>query len=259
MTTMVDFHVDDQFADHPKVVGLPDHAVALWVRTGSWAARNHTDGYVPDAIVGRYCARPRRIVATLVDAGLWEVADGGYRFHDWPDYNPTRSALEDRKAADRNRKRRSRTGGMSRRDSERNPSGVTPEFHRDSERNPHGIRSDVSQGVPIPPLSGGGNPPGRAGARARVGGASTQESESFLPTTERETNANATKARERADARARAISACSRCDSSGYIGTQVCDHGLAGAASADTRASAMAAIRSSLGRTSPTARPDGAP
>jgi hypothetical protein len=84
------FRVDDSFYDHPKVFDLPDSAVALWTRAGAWAARNLTDGFVPAKMPARLCNDPETAVRALIDSGLWERTRGGYRFHDWAEYNPSK-------------------------------------------------------------------------------------------------------------------------------------------------------------------------
>lgn len=85
------FKVDDSFYDHPKIFDAPDCAVALWVRAGSWSARNLTDGHVPAKMPARLCDDPERATRELVDRGLWRRTKGGYQFHDWTSYQPTRS------------------------------------------------------------------------------------------------------------------------------------------------------------------------
>jgi hypothetical protein len=84
------FKVDDSFYDHPKVFDAPDCAVALWVRAGSWSARNLTDGHVPTKMPARLCDDPETAVRELVDRGLWRRAKGGYQFHDWTRYQPSK-------------------------------------------------------------------------------------------------------------------------------------------------------------------------
>lgn len=84
------FKVDDSFYDHPKVFDAPDCAVALWTRAGAWAARNLTDGLVPSGMPARLCDDPDKAVKALLDRGLWRRTRGGYQFHDWSNYQPTR-------------------------------------------------------------------------------------------------------------------------------------------------------------------------
>lgn len=100
------FKVDDSFYDHPKVFDAPDCAVALWTRAGTWSARNLTDGFVPAGMPARLCDDPDTAVKELVRRGLWSRTSGGYRFHDWAHYQPSRDAVEDLRAkrADAGRK-----------------------------------------------------------------------------------------------------------------------------------------------------------
>jgi hypothetical protein len=104
------FKVDDSFTDHPKVAAAGKAALALWVRAGPWSARHLTDGYVPAHMLSTFGGN-RAAANALVKAGLWTAEpDGGYRFHDWDQYNPSRAKVEaDREAtADRVRKWRER-------------------------------------------------------------------------------------------------------------------------------------------------------
>lgn len=108
------FKVDDGFADHPKVIALQASkhwkgALALWTLAGSWSSRHLTDGHVPSAVVTRLGCAPHDALA-LVEAGLWDQVDGGYRFHGWEERNPSREAVEADRAATRERVQRHRTG-----------------------------------------------------------------------------------------------------------------------------------------------------
>lgn len=89
------FKVDDSFYDHPKVFDAPDCAVALWTRAGCWAARNLTEGFVPSSLPARLCGDPDTAVADLLRRGLWVRASGGYRFHDWQQYQPSAEQVRD--------------------------------------------------------------------------------------------------------------------------------------------------------------------
>src|SRR5690606_27428588 len=104
------FKVDDSFYDHPKIFDAPDCAVALWVRAGCWSARNLTDGFVPTNMPARLCDDTERAVRELIQRGLWKRAKGGYQFHDWSDYQPTRASVEEQRAAARERMRKLRAG-----------------------------------------------------------------------------------------------------------------------------------------------------
>lgn len=88
------FKIDDSFYDHPKVFDAPDSAVALWVRAGTWSARNLTDGFVPSKMPARLCDDHATAVKELVERGLWKRVRGGWTFHDWASYQPTRESVE---------------------------------------------------------------------------------------------------------------------------------------------------------------------
>jgi hypothetical protein len=92
------FKVDDSFYDHPKVFDAPDCAVALWTRAGTWSARNLTEGFVPTGLPARLCDDHDTAVKELVRRGLWKRANGGWRFHDWAEYQPSKEAVEDLRA-----------------------------------------------------------------------------------------------------------------------------------------------------------------
>lgn len=104
------FKIDDGFYDHPKVEMLPDAAVALWVRAGSYCGKHLTDGVIPGRVARRFCDDPDKGIRALIEAGLWLPLDAdekpvsgvitqaiSYRFHDWSDFNPKRSeAIKER-------------------------------------------------------------------------------------------------------------------------------------------------------------------
>lgn len=99
------FRIDDGFWSHPKVVELPDGAVALWVRGGSWSSQHLTDGHIPARALTMLGGR-RRDADALVKAGLWIVDVDGWRYHDWATYQPTRDQVQERRAATAERVRR---------------------------------------------------------------------------------------------------------------------------------------------------------
>jgi hypothetical protein len=92
------FKIDDSFYDHPKVFDAPDCAVALWTRAGAWCARNLTDGFVPSGMPARLCDDHDTAVKELVRRGLWLRASGGYRFHDWADFQPSKESVQELRA-----------------------------------------------------------------------------------------------------------------------------------------------------------------
>lgn len=109
------FKVDDKLWGHPKWIGLPAGARALWVTAGSYCASNETDGRLKSAIIAPLGGRKRDAEA-LVEAGLWDRTAEGYQFHDWDQYQPTKAQVTAERDAARERKRRWRETQESRRD-----------------------------------------------------------------------------------------------------------------------------------------------
>lgn len=135
------FRVDDSFHMHPKTVGVSNAALGLWVKAGSWCAGALKEGELPTKIV-RLLGTTRQ-ANELVDAGLWEKTEDGYRFHDWESRNPSRAAVEARREGWRKRQAKAR---MSRRDSR-----VT---HADShEAVTPGVTAGVSESHSLNPLT----------------------------------------------------------------------------------------------------------
>lgn len=169
------FRVDDSFHDHPKVRGLSDSAVALWVRTGCWSARHLTDGEVPAGVARELCSvqRWRSTCAALVKTGLWahDAERDVYSFHDWDDYNPTGDIIKKRRRANAARQTAHRLGRTA------GPNGVshavtgtvTGNAGSDGVTNAvaDDARSVVSHSAPSRPLIGDRRQPGERFARAR--------------------------------------------------------------------------------------------
>lgn len=101
------FKVDDRFHSHPKVIAVDNASIGLWTKAGSWCADALTDGRLPTKIVQQFGTV--RQANQLVDAGLWEKTDEGYRFHDWDSMNPSRDQVESDRAALKKRMRKFRT------------------------------------------------------------------------------------------------------------------------------------------------------
>lgn len=92
------FKVDDRLFSHPKWVATPADARGLWVTAGSWSAAQDQDGFVPGRVLVTL-GHTTTQAAALVRSRLWEKAPGGYRFHGWAEFQPTRESKEARQAA----------------------------------------------------------------------------------------------------------------------------------------------------------------
>lgn len=153
------FKIDDSFYDHPKVFDAPDCAVALWTRAGTWSARNLTDGFVPTGMPARLCDDPDTAVKELVRRGLWIRTTGGFRFHDWANYQPSREAVEDLRTK---RAEAGRRGGQAK---------AAKQNGKQTSSNGLASASDVGKqnaapARPDPSFSGGGSYVAQGGTRA---------------------------------------------------------------------------------------------
>src|SRR6218665_2786899 len=97
------FKIDDTWWAHPKTLELTPAAIALWVRAGSWAAQQLTDGHIPTHVLPIFSAGPE-IVAELVTVGYWDTVPDGWKFHDWDEYQPTRDEVHSRRKQEADRK-----------------------------------------------------------------------------------------------------------------------------------------------------------
>lgn len=102
------FRIDDTFALHRKVVTAGNAAIGLWARAGAWSAQQLSDGFIPLDVVATLGTRQQ--AERLVTAGLWVHADGGYRFHEWAERQPSRASVEKKRAEWRDRQRKAREG-----------------------------------------------------------------------------------------------------------------------------------------------------
>lgn len=90
---------EDNFAEHPKVIGLSDAAFRLHVTAICYSARYQTDGEVTPAAFRAISGKPK-LADELVDAGLWDTTSrGGWAVHDYLEYNPSREKVTQRRNA----------------------------------------------------------------------------------------------------------------------------------------------------------------
>lgn len=101
------FKVDDKLHSHPKRHRAGLRAMGLWVVAGSWCGDQLTDGFIPCDMLPALGGKPADVQA-LIDAGLWEVAQGGWKFHEWERQNPERVDVEAQREAWRERQKAAR-------------------------------------------------------------------------------------------------------------------------------------------------------
>ncbi|WP_336818956.1 hypothetical protein [Gordonia sp. MMO-8] len=134
------FKVDDGFWTNPKVIAMSEAAASLWVRAGSYACQNLTDGRI-DRPVLRFLGTDQA-ADELVTAGLWRVTATGWVFHDWAEYQELASDVKARRSAARERQRRHRAAARESRELSR-VTDVTRDS-RDGANNEKDVTEDVT-------------------------------------------------------------------------------------------------------------------
>ena len=134
------FKVDDKLHSHPKPQQAGMRAMGLWVMAGSWASAHLTDGFVPKNVLRMLGSRPQD-ARDLCDSGLWHVEEGGWRFHDWQQSNPTRDDVEEQRTEWANRQRLARERRKAENVTPKSQEGVT----RDSRVTHGGVTLQGSQ------------------------------------------------------------------------------------------------------------------
>lgn len=98
--------MDDKFHRNRKVRELRRlkggrEALGTWVYWWSWCLDDpELTGVVPESELSAADARSAEL---LVSVGLWDRVADGYAFHDFAEYNPSRTQLDKKRTADRER------------------------------------------------------------------------------------------------------------------------------------------------------------
>lgn len=97
---MVWIRIDDQIAHHPKFMAAGPVAAWLWVCGNGYCNKYLTDGFIPEAALPTLGAvtNAGKWADKLVEAGLWKREAGGYRVHDFHDYNPSAKDVREKRA-----------------------------------------------------------------------------------------------------------------------------------------------------------------
>lgn len=137
------FSVDDEWENGPMLRRAGVAAFGLYCACGLWIARHLTDGFVPADVAAGYGTR--EWIAKLLDAGLWEAVEGGYRDPWYLLRNPSAEKVRARRQADADRKARWRERQHKKRGT------------RDETRESGGSHGVTPQGfrAPNPPPKGG--------------------------------------------------------------------------------------------------------
>lgn len=95
--------IHDAALTHPKIVGFfdPRRPFDLWVWGLSYSQAHLTDGVLPAEALPRGCGKA---ATRLVLRGLWDALEtGGYRIHDFLDWNDSRETIRAKREGARNR------------------------------------------------------------------------------------------------------------------------------------------------------------
>lgn len=119
------FKVDDQLHSHPKARRAGLESMGLWLLAGSHCMSYLTDGFVEEWFVQSWGPNAEACAQRLVNQGLWLEVEGGWQFHDWDEFQPTREKVEAEREAAAERMRRVRANRTANvRPNERGTNGV---------------------------------------------------------------------------------------------------------------------------------------
>lgn len=109
--------IDDNVPLNRKMLAAGPSACWLWLCGIAYCQRQLTDGFIPELALPMLgvtgTARAIKLAAVLVEAGLFEAVEGGYRVHDYHDHNATaEEASAHRLAVSAKRATAGRLGGI---------------------------------------------------------------------------------------------------------------------------------------------------
>ena len=106
--------LSDDFFRNPVIAALNKDAKLLYLAGLTHCAEQLSDGIIDGASVKLVRAMVKvgpKAIAELVEAGRWEEnGAGGYRVHDWRDYNPPAAKVRSERKAARERMQEKRGG-----------------------------------------------------------------------------------------------------------------------------------------------------
>lgn len=97
--------LDDDFAQHPKVVRLARGDRWTWLEVLLYCARYRTEGHVPEAIGEAIRAATPAFLDRCHTVRLLDLNGDGYFVHDWREYNPKDPTAAIRQQRKRDRER----------------------------------------------------------------------------------------------------------------------------------------------------------
>ena len=86
--------LDENFADHPKILAAGPVAELLQIHALLYSNRNLTDGFIPASAVKHLTHGPcQPSVRRLIEVGIWTEVAGGYQIHDFLEYQPSKAKV----------------------------------------------------------------------------------------------------------------------------------------------------------------------
>ncbi|MEM5789046.1 MAG: DnaD domain protein [Syntrophobacteraceae bacterium] len=92
--------LDDQWMNHPKIIRAGRDARDMWLASLTWCSSYLTDGYFTEdmlitfaVMAGVDVANVKQIASKLLEVCLWDATDGGFKIHDYEDYNFTKEQV----------------------------------------------------------------------------------------------------------------------------------------------------------------------
>lgn len=147
--------LDDQFPDHPKVLGLSDQAFRLHVTALCYCSAQLTDGRVTALLTRRltwFVTDSNAVTNELVTAGLWERDGDDFIIHDYLEYNPSAEQVKSARKANADRQKRHRTHSNGNRNALRNALVTTSPSPSPSPSEERGVaRPPASKSAPAFP------------------------------------------------------------------------------------------------------------
>lgn len=94
------------YYDDDAVIAAGEKAELLYVRGLAFAARKPVDGFISDLQLTTFrLPGVKARAARLVEVGLWERTEDGYRIRAWLKHNASRAEIEEKQRKDAERKR----------------------------------------------------------------------------------------------------------------------------------------------------------
>jgi hypothetical protein len=154
-------YIDDRLPRHPKILKAgqllgggdgPARALAMFLDGLSYTRAYLTDGVVPDQFVAgsALVLEPAEVAKALARVRLWHRIRGGYRVHDFHDWNKSATEIKQIRADWRTKKAAQRhrdNGEFSRESHEMSRRDIQKDTHRDS-------RARVSTTTTTTPIPG---------------------------------------------------------------------------------------------------------